>query len=450
MPKKSNSRYKRTGALGGDQSGIMRQGFLRAHAMRRAGKKTGYLIHDADTAGVASKKTIDASRLRQNKGLWVGLERQTKDRTQYISAGERNVFLGPKPSALDAIDRHPPSRIGLVTSERKLAGSGLAFHRIPRLDELVVKQFTHDVLEALRLSEKNRAQKARAKIVVKIVEDYVKKHPKATLADLEIHLSRKIFREKIPTTKSSSLFRADARNIARHKLLNNFLANYSAVAAEYNGVVSKFKGFRSLATQEGELPFTVVFNLHGHTVRGTLYVLNGNITVKGPDFHRAINHGKRLGNVKQLFSVLRSSLGRDVSVVPKAVPLLVQLRMNYNDYATNQGYAPMADEFARRIGVRQHPDFVVRFDAFRALGKHRIKLPREMQAAFGKQAITGLELAERAPEVIATNKSAIQGIKDAKNPEQLLELMHSPEIRVRVSGISRAEEQELGGIRAIL
>lgn len=144
---------------------------------------------------------------------------------------------------------------------------------------------------------------------------------------------------------------------ARFSLLDRFL--YEPEVAMIHYLKAKSVELENLT----RLPFFVVYEKDGWFVRDELLCING-----GLRFGDTVLEEQKPNCVQNLVNQL-ADRGIVASIVPKILPLIVQLRQMGTIYLTDPPYLASAQKLANALGIEQQEILSVKFDLTKVLDK---------------------------------------------------------------------------------
>lgn len=323
--------------VGGTQSPHLR-GFLRATLMRR--RVTGairYDVHDIDAAGIiASPASVELRHSYRGEG-WFPI---AFERAPIQGDTRRLIVRNPNPLILGGLN------LGLCA-----------------MGQLLIEELGAAIDTACQVNETATLPRVRGEILLRTVREYTEANPKATWSDWAITLGRTVLSHHLDGVElgTTSAYWSPDAPAERFSLLDRFLNDPRAME-----FYLRARGSADLTGPIESLPFFVVHRRSGSIIRetltrtpeGCLLGQNENALLLGP-----------CRDAAELFWRLQKTEIEVVAVVPKALPIIVQLRMLGCEFAGKMSYFSQVDKLAELLEVPQEEVILVQFDLARALAR---------------------------------------------------------------------------------
>ncbi len=339
--------------LGGGQTPLLR-GLLRSAIVRA--RLSGYVefeFNDTDSAGVVLGDRIGSEIISKTS-------MSRSDDKEWLPINWQYPF-SPKPY----------NRMLRIQHNKKLVIAGLKINEL-NLGESLVSETERELnwnrdlilsgganlwLTSVQREEiENRVQACKVEALRLISES-------ATLGEFWLSLGKWMLG---PTLKDVSVvsfvndyWKLNQNNAgeAQFNILDRFLSEPEVVMPYY----LRAKGIES--KDFTRLPFFVVYQKDGWFVRDELVFVDNSLR-----FGDIILEGQKTNSVQGLANELASK--RIVaSIVPKILPLIVQLRQLGTIYLTDPPYLSLARNLADSMGIEQHEILSVKFDLAKVLEK---------------------------------------------------------------------------------
>lgn len=338
--------------LGGGQTPLLR-GLLRSAIVRA--RLSGYVefeFNDTDSAGVVLGDRIGAE---------VAFE---DDKKEWLPINWEYPF-----------SRRPYSRLLRVRHNKQLVIAGLRIKEL-NLGELLISETERELnwsrslilsgganlwlMPAQRGEIESRVQSCKAEVLRLINES-------STLGEFWLSLGKWMLGTTLKDVNVVSFVHdfwritEDNARETRFFLLDRFLSEPEVVMPHY----LQAKGIES--EDFTRLPFFVVHEQDGWFVRDELLLVNGSLR-----FGDIVLERQKTNCVQGLANEL-ADRGIVASIVPKILPLIVQLRQLGTIYLTDPPYLASAQKFADALGTEQHEILSVKFDLTKVLEKRMWK-----------------------------------------------------------------------------
>lgn len=271
------------------------------------------------------------------------------------------------------------------------------------------------------------------------IEEFFSANPSAKLVELYLELGPRLcefllgrYPERLQTVLSSQLLRFNTDTVHRplFRVLDLFLEprTEEALKSAYNQAVIDSEIYTLDKFGEGAIPFDLVVPGHG---RGTICITGNRITVQSDEpIH--IRSEEPVRSAAQLAAAVESALGKDVSLIGKAVTLLCMLGAEFvvvlNETASQYVWRTERMTALLRDQGIQLPLFPIlrlvypTWDTIRETGVE-ICLPEHLAQAFGKETVSSAEFAGRWRQVCAEQESILEKMKRLSGPVELLSFL---------------------------
>jgi hypothetical protein len=223
-------------------------------------------------------------------------------------------------------------------------------------------------------------------------------------------------------------FNSDTVERARFRLLSFFLNPQTAAAAReaYDGAVRVSGVYELSRFGPGALPFDILAPGRG---RGTLFVTPSSVTVgfEGGDVSLPLT--QPVESLPRLASVLESALGKDISLVGKAIvlPLMFSSEFIMALHEEASVYIPITKKMFRLLREKGlalpiHPILRLRHHTWSSLSSAdaSFNLPPHLAAAFQTEHITAKDFAATWEEAVTRQEALLEHLRRLKTPEELL------------------------------
>lgn len=329
--------------------------------------------------------------------------------------------------------------LGLVnTGSRRMLSGDVPLRDVFHVLIEQVQWALESTADSLRGSARDAALR-QAERLRSWIEEFFAANPSAKLVELYLELGPRLCEfllgrspERLRTVLSSKLLRFNTDTVRRplFRVLDLFLNPQTGetLKSAYNQTVAGSEIYTLDKFGEGAVPFELVVPGHG---RGTICITGDRITVQADEpIH--IKAAEPIHSAAQLAAAVESVLGKDVSLIGKAVTLLCMLGAEFvvvfNETASQYVWRTERMTALLRDQGIQLPLFPIlrlvypTWDTMREANVE-IHLPEHLAQAFGKETVSSAEFSGRWRQVCAEQENELEKMKRLSSPVELLSFL---------------------------
>lgn len=337
--------------VGADQSPL-RQGLLRAAVIAKKNSgSVSYYIHDADTIGFSNTSTgnnLVVQTFSSNEAGWVSVEFNYPFKPIPFSSASVREWVGCGKSRAKTLAeqfrvQYPGYRRGLVYGgSAHYVAADLDYLRWTNLRKLVLEELLSEINWAAAFTQGSiPAARASFTKLAALYSVFGSRDVAGTMKLLgKILLGNRL--SPVNITTSRQLWQLDSESKLRDMFLDDpfsVLDRFLSDAYALNNYNDALAASERRAHNANELPFWIIQKEKGHWSRNTL-MKNGALSVNS----------------------LQQRYGKGVSIIPKAVLLLLQMGRMGCPYMTELAYQADTENVSRVLNIPVNPSYKVGFD----------------------------------------------------------------------------------------